>query len=303
MTRLILWCLALGVGTLARAQQPTAAVIRTEVDRYVAAVNGGDAATLAALYLKDAGTTSVGEGAIHHGHAQVATLLRAQVGSMRMAIDSVSILPLGMDAAVAVFRYRWTLGNAPGMAQTGAMTLVYTRTARGWRVAHDHTSTLAGAAPSAVSVNNSGPAGPRRATQRCLITRIVDGDTVDCAELGRVRLIGMDTPEQSQAPFGAQATEALASMIPVGTTVALEPDVEARDRSGRLLGYLWHDSVMVNWRMVREGWGVLLTYAPNVQYVDFFTTAERSAREERRGLWAVDAFACLPRDHRAQRCR
>ena len=48
----------------------------------------------------------------------------------------------------------------------------------------------------------------------------------------------------------------------------LEQDVQSRDRNGRLLAYVWRSGRMVNWEMVRWGWVVTLTYAPNVQYVE-----------------------------------
>jgi micrococcal nuclease len=115
-------------------------------------------------------------------------------------------------------------------------------------------------------------------------------------------LIGMDTPETDQAPFGEQSAGRLAELVPVGSDVAFEPDVEARDQYERALGYLWTDAGLVNWLMVRTGYAVVLTYPPNVQYVEQLETAQRAAREDRVGLWAVDGFACEPRDHRAGRC-
>jgi micrococcal nuclease len=283
--------------------------IRTEVARYVTAVNGGDPSALAALYLNDPRISSVGDGDIYRGWQRIAQVIRdayGQAGTIRMTTDSVDVLRLGNDAALAVVRYQWVLGRSNGQPVTGAMTLVYTRTRRGWRVAHDHTSTLRSGAPAsaapAAALADSGPTAPRRETSSCIITRIVDGDTIDCARIGRVRLIGMDTPESNQRPFGAQASKALAALIPVGTETRLEPDVDARDQYGRLLVYAWVGRTMINWRMVREGWAVLLTYQPNVQYVDWFVDAERRAREEGRGLWATGGFDCRPADHRRNRC-
>jgi micrococcal nuclease len=278
--------------------------VRTEVARYIAAVNSGDPRALAALYLNDPRTTSVGDGDIYRGWRRITEVIRdaySQAGTIRMTTDSVDVLRLGNDAALAVVRYQWVLGRSNDEPLTGAMTLVYTRTRQGWRVAHDHTSTLRSAAPSA-ALTDSGPTEPRRETSSCTITRIVDGDTIDCARTGRVRLIGMDTPESNQRPYGAQASRALAALIPVGTEVRLESDVDARDQYGRLLAYAWVGRTMVNWRMVREGWAVLLTYQPNVQYVDWFIDAERRAREEGRGLWATGGFDCRPADHRRNRC-
>ena len=155
---------------------------------------------------------------------------------------------------------------------------------------------------SAPAVTDSGPTTPRRETVPCTITRIVDGDTIECDGAHRIRLIGMDTPESNQPPFGAQASAALAAMVSVGSTVWLEPDVAPRDRYNRILAYVLVGRSMVNWRMVRDGWAVLLTYPPNVQYVDAFTDAERRAREEGRGLWASGGFDCRPVDRRGRRC-
>jgi micrococcal nuclease len=112
----------------------------------------------------------------------------------------------------------------------------------------------------------------------------------------------MDTPETGQEPYAAMATGALSALLEQATTVALERDVELRDRYGRMLAYVWADSLMVNWALVRQGWAVALTYPPNVQYVDWFTTTQRLAREEGVGLWGIGGFECLPRDRRRGRC-
>jgi micrococcal nuclease len=117
-----------------------------------------------------------------------------------------------------------------------------------------------------------------------------------------VRLIGIDTPELSQSPFGAQATAAIAQLVPVGSTVQLEPDVELRDPYNRLLSYVWTDAGMVNWRMMRDGWAVTLTYPPNVQYVEAFAAAQQLARDEGLGLWSTGGFDCRPADHRRGVC-
>jgi micrococcal nuclease len=149
---------------------------------------------------------------------------------------------------------------------------------------------------------DSAPGAPVRATEPCTIVRIVDGDGIACAEQGRVRLIGIDAPEPDQEPFGTAATAALAALAPVGTTVQLEPDVEALDQYRRRLAYLWLGSTQLNWVLIRQGWAVPLTFPPNVQYRDHFAAAAARARTEQRGLWAVDGFRCLPADHRRRAC-
>jgi micrococcal nuclease len=115
-------------------------------------------------------------------------------------------------------------------------------------------------------------------------------------------MLGIDAPELSQKPFGSSSRDALLALMPMGSTVQLEQDVQAQDRNGRLLAYVWRSGQMVNWEMVRGGWAVTLTYSPNVQYVDQLRTAVKAAQMDRVGLWAVDGFACLPFDHRHARC-
>ncbi len=138
--------------------------------------------------------------------------------------------------------------------------------------------------------------------EACTITRIADGDSVDCADLGRIRLIGIDAPELNQPPFGNQSASALRKLMPVGSRVLIEAGVERTDRFGRLLGHIWLDSVLVNWRMVSGGWAVLLTYPPNVRYVDWLTSAQRAAQHGRVGLWATGGFSCLPVRRRRDEC-
>lgn len=137
----------------------------------------------------------------------------------------------------------------------------------------------------------------------CQVTRIVDGDTMECG--GRkIRLLLIDTPERSQAPFGRQATAVLRRLAPVGGTVRLEYDVDRNDRYGRDLAYVFaSDGRFVNEAIAREGYAVPSVYPPNVRYVERIRAAADAARAARVGLWAVDAFSCLPSDARRGRCR
>ena len=96
-------------------------------------------------------------------------------------------------------------------------------------------------APKALS---SAPVGSGR------ISAISDGDTVrvtssDGADLGRVRLLGINAPElghdgQSGQCWAAQARDTLSRIVPVGSTVQLVADPTQADRDvyGRPLRYL-----------------------------------------------------------------
>jgi len=68
--------------------------------------------------------------------------------------------------------------------------------------------------------------------------------------------------------------------------VEVEQDVQARDRYGRLLAYLWlSDRTMVNLTIMRDGYAQVLTVPPNVRYESLFVACQREARSAGRGLW------------------
>ena len=152
------------------------------------------------------------------------------------------------------------------------------------------------------SLASNGPAAPEGSTEPCVLQWITDGDTIECRGLGSVRLIGVDTPEGNQRPFGDAATAGLSALVPSGATLTLELDSERRDRYDRLLAYAWHEGRMLNWLLVRQGWGVALEYAPNVRYSQHFRAAEAVAARELRGLWRIDGFRCRPVEHRRGAC-
>ena len=126
---------------------------------------------------------------------------------------------------------------------------------------------------------------------------MVDGDTLVVRFRGddeRVRLVGVDTPESvdPRRPvecLGKEAAAHLQELLPKGTRVRLERDVEPRDRFDRLLAYVYRvdDDLFVNLALVEAGFAQPLTIPPNVAYADRFSAAARQAREAGRGLWSA----------------
>lgn len=138
-------------------------------------------------------------------------------------------------------------------------------------------------------------------TLSCVVAKLADGDSFTCKDGRKVRLLLMDTPELAQRPWGMMAKERLQALAGPGTVLRLELDRTATDRYGRTLAYAWADSVMVNERMVANGWAVVLAYE-NVRYLDRMQRAERAAKAGKRGFWQAWAFRCRPVDFRARRC-
>jgi micrococcal nuclease len=143
------------------------------------------------------------------------------------------------------------------------------------------------------------PAPDPEAAGRAEIVEVVDGDTVTVRLVGqttdeRVRLIGIDTPESvdPRSPvecYGKEASDRTRALLPPGTAVRLERDVEARDRYDRLLAYVHRaeDDLFVNLALVEEGYASVATYPPNTAHASAFTSAAADARRTGRGLWAA----------------
>lgn len=129
------------------------------------------------------------------------------------------------------------------------------------------------------------------------VVRVVDGDTVQLALEGgteTVRLIGVDTPEtvDERKPvqcYGPEASARTKALLPVGTSVRVERDAEARDQYGRLLAYVTRaaDGLFINRSLLADGYGVVLSIAPNTTHAATFRAAEAAARQARLGLWGA----------------
>ena len=128
-----------------------------------------------------------------------------------------------------------------------------------------------------------------------MVTRVVDGDTLHVRLGGtteKVRLIGINTPETHgvgglKECYGQEATKRMTQLAPVGTKVRLVRDVEARDRYGRLLAYVYRaqDGLFLSVAMAREGYADALSIKPNVAHAGEITAAVEQARAANRGLW------------------
>jgi micrococcal nuclease len=117
----------------------------------------------------------------------------------------------------------------------------------------------------------------------------------------KIRLVGIDCPETEQTPWGARAT-ARPSTLVLGASVQIEIALQSRDRYGRLLASIWHDGVLVQEQLVREGLCVPYTVPPNVTYVDRLRAAAEQARREGLGIYApARPLLESPQEHRQRR--
>lgn len=129
-----------------------------------------------------------------------------------------------------------------------------------------------------------------------LVTKVIDGDTIELADGRKVRYLGIDTPETVHPSkpvqcFGKEASDYNKNLVS-GQYVRLVRDVEDKDKYGRLLRYVYmEDGTFVNLALVAWGYAYAYTYPPNVARAKEFVAAQAQARESGTGLWS----ACPPK--------
>jgi len=102
-----------------------------------------------------------------------------------------------------------------------------------------------------VAIQTPAPAARITRSDPVLVRAVVDGDTIDVATIGRVRLLGIDAPEigrgsDTSAPFGREARERLTTLL-LHRWVRLEREGTALDVSNRHLAYVMtEDGQFVN---------------------------------------------------------
>lgn len=123
-----------------------------------------------------------------------------------------------------------------------------------------------------------------------LVTRAVDGDTIEIEGGQRVRYIGVDTPETVHPSvktecYGTNASAKNRELVE-GQYVRLEKDISETDKYGRLLRYVYVGDLFVNDYLVRQGYAHASSYPPDIKYQDQLTDAQKEARQNNRGLWS-----------------
>ena len=129
------------------------------------------------------------------------------------------------------------------------------------------------------------------ATHTGQVIAITDGDTIKilthAKQQIKVRLADIDTPERGQ-PYGRKARQVLGDKI---HRRQVEVEEVTTDRYQRLVGRIFLDGRNINAEMVEDGaaW-VYRKYSDDPHLLEL----ERQAREQGRGLWALQPDQRLP---------
>lgn len=153
-----------------------------------------------------------------------------------------------------------------------------------------------------------------------LVTKVIDSNTLELSNGETLRLIGVGVPEADTKE--AEVAKDFVKSLIEGKEVRLEFDVQERDKSGRLLVYVYvpvhsysyiardkdgnlpdfnpwdvADSFsdkskgmgvlpeLLNAYIIRNGYATSMTVSPNIKYAELFEKLYQEAREKKRGLW------------------
>lgn len=131
------------------------------------------------------------------------------------------------------------------------------------------------------------------------VERVVTGQTLEILDktgdvpvLQQVRLIGITTPDLKQDPWGNQARQKLKQLCE-GKQILLEANFKAKDRYGRIAGYIWLNSILLNEQLVKEGYAFTDSQPTaqssrsnlNAKYSQRLNYAQEYARLMGYGIW------------------
>lgn len=133
------------------------------------------------------------------------------------------------------------------------------------------------------------PAAERDARAEDVIVAVSDGDTVVGRAHGKIRLLGLDTPEREQ-PLHDEARAALARLVE-GKKVELLFDRQRKDRYERTLAHVLvpegDKKTIAAEELLRAGLASVYIVQPDMLFVERFKAAQKEAVTARRGLWSL----------------
>lgn len=141
-----------------------------------------------------------------------------------------------------------------------------------------------------------GGGGSECGPSSAVVTRVVDGDTVELEDGTKIRYLMVNAPETTQGHddcYGQNAVTFNTDLV-LNKTVDLTYDVECQDRYGRTLAYVSVGGVEVNSLMLERGYACLLHIPPDGDdRLDELKALETAAKTAKRGLWgACDPIPC-----------
>jgi endonuclease YncB( thermonuclease family) len=121
-------------------------------------------------------------------------------------------------------------------------------------------SQIQNSTPNSSETPNPGANSRYEATGLCY--HVVDGDTIDVEGVGRIRLVGVNTPERGE-PGYQSATDFVKSMVE-GKVVGVDiDDYKHYDKYDRTLAVVYIDGLNLNQELLKRGYAEVMYIPPS----------------------------------------
>lgn len=120
--------------------------------------------------------------------------------------------------------------------------------------------------------------------QPCVVVRVLDSCRVELASGEIVRLIGLQTFPSFSSNLGQ--SNSFPDSLVIGKALWREHD----ENLPAGFGYLWHDSLLINAELLRQGWARVWEDTTQFKHQEIFLVAEHKAKTAKRGNWQFATF-------------
>ena len=132
-----------------------------------------------------------------------------------------------------------------------------------------------------LSLNSCSLGSAEQQASQVDVIRVIDGDTVVIAGDERVRLIGIDTPENGQCGFD-EAKQALEKLLASGSATFFSGTSSDKDKYDRLLRYIEVEGIDVGLNLISNGFAIARYdsrdgYGPHDRESEYVSADENTA--------------------------
>ncbi len=130
---------------------------------------------------------------------------------------------------------------------------------------------------------------------KVFVAEVIDGDTFKLSNGIKVRLLGINAPEEGEA-FFEEAKNYLSELIE-GKEVYLEEDIIKKDIHGRKLAFVFVDDKNVNVEILKKGLAHTFELNKVTKHLEELKNAEKYAIQNEIGIWKKSNITCIKLDN------
>lgn len=122
--------------------------------------------------------------------------------------------------------------------------------------------------------------------------------TLKCDRV-EIRMMGIDAPEYSQAPWGLKAKDFLHKALSSSNKFQIELANPFIDKYGRVLAFVFVNKKLINNSLLEAGLAEIYTLSPYHPYLILFKQSEFEARQKHLNIWdPISGLKMSPSEYR-----